>query len=425
MQFQRIKGADDFYPAEQAIREAIYAKLAEQARKFGFQRVDMPAIDTLKLLTAKSGEEVKQQIFVFEKKGSEELGLRFDLTVPMTRMFIAKQKELQKPVKWFSVNKMWRYEAPQAGRMREFTQLSAELFGTDKPEADALCINLIIACLESLGLTEKDFTIRINNRKLLEGLLLEVTSQEKLPDIVRIVDKSNKIGEIEFAQELKKLGLDLQKIEVIKKITKCQGSPSILATIRKELKPNALATEGLNELENVLQFVDKKYITINLSIARGLAYYTGNVYEAFDKQGKYRALAGGGRYDELVQLLGGEPTPATGFAIGMETLRLLLEEKGKLPKAEIGPDYYVAPVNEDMIPKALEIAKKMREKYTVDIDLMRRKLVKQFEYANTLGAKKIIIVGEKDIKENKVTVRELATGKEEKIPLNTLLQQED
>jgi len=422
MQFQRIKGAEDFYPTEQAIREAIYNKLEEQSRKFGFQRVDMPAIETIKLLTAKSGEEVKQQIFVLEQKGSEELGLRFDLTVPMTRMFVTKQKELQKPVKWFAINKMWRYEAPQAGRQREFSQLSVELFGSEKPEADAQCINLIIACLESLGLTNKDFTIRINNRKLLEGLLLEVVSQDKLPDVVRIVDKSAKIGEIEFAQELKKIGIDLQKIEVIKKITKCQGNPSILTTIKNELKPNALAMEGLTELENTLSFVDKKYITVNLSIARGLAYYTGNVYECFDKEGKYRSLAGGGRYDQLVQLLGGEPTPATGFAIGMETLRLVLEEKGKLPKVDIAPEYYIAPVNEAMIPKALEIAQKLREKYTVDIDLMRRRLVKQFEYANTLGAKKIIIVGEKDLAEGKVTIRELATGKEEKILLNNLIQ---
>ncbi len=419
MQFQRIKGAEDFYPAEQAIREAIYAKLDEQARKFGFQRVDMPAIETIKLLTAKSGEEVRQQIFVLEKKGTEELGLRFDLTVPMTRMFVAKQKELPKPVKWFSINKMWRYEAPQAGRQREFSQLSVELFGSDKPEADAACINLIIACMESLGLTNKDFTLRINNRKLLEGLLLEVTSQDKLPEVVRLVDKSNKIGEVEFAQELKKLGIDLQKIEVIKKITKCQGPPSILATIRSELKPNALAMEGLTELENVLQFVDKKYITINLSIARGLAYYTGNVYECFDKEGKYRALAGGGRYDQLVQLLGGEPTPATGFAIGMETLRLLLEEKGKLPKVEIGTEYYIAPVGET-IAKAIEIATALRKKNTVDIDLMRRSLTKQIEYAATIGAKKLVIVGERDLKEGKVTVRELATGKEEKIPLDRI-----
>jgi len=377
MKFQRIKGVEDFYPQEQAIREAIYAKLAEQAKKFGFQSVDVPVVETLKLLTAKSGEEIKQQLFTLEKKGTEEMALRFDLTVPMTRMFVAKQKEMPKPVKWYSINKNWRYEAPQKGREREFTQLSVELFGSDKAEADATCINLIIACMESLGLTEKDFSIRVNNRKLLEGLLLEVTSQDKLPDVVRLVDKSNKIGEIEFAKELKNIGLDLQKIEVIKKITKCQGDASILATIKKELKPNGLATEGLEELERVLQYVDKKYITVNLSIARGLAYYTSIVYECFDKEGKYRALAGGGRYDQLVQLLGGDPAPAGGFAIGMETLRLLLEEKGKLPKVSTGPDYYIAPINEAMIPKALEIANVLRKKNNVDIDLMRRKLTKK------------------------------------------------
>ncbi|MEM3154834.1 MAG: histidine--tRNA ligase [Candidatus Woesearchaeota archaeon] len=423
MQYQRIKGAEDFYPKEEALREYIYRKLDEQARKFGFQRVDMPAIETVKLLTAKSGEEIRQQIFVLEKRGTEELGLRFDLTVPMTRMFVAKQRELPKPVKWYSINKMWRYEAPQAGRLREFSQLSVELFGTDKPEADAQCINLMIACFEALGLTSKDITIKINNRKLLEGLLLEVVSQDKLADVVRIIDKSGKIGEIEFAQELKKLGIDLQKIEVIRKITRCQGPASILSTIKNELKPNALAIEGLAELEKTLALVDKKYMTVNLSIARGLAYYTGNVYECFDREGKYRALAGGGRYDQLVQLLGGEVTPATGFAIGMETLRMLLEDKKLLPKVDIGPEYYVAPVNEKLNEKAREIVNAIRKKTTADIDLMRRGLTKQIEYAAAIGAKKIVIVGEKDLAENKITVRELESGKEEKVLLRTLLQE--
>ncbi len=420
MEFQRIKGAEDYYPAEQAKQEAICNKLDETARKYGFQKVNMPAIETIKLLTAKSGEEIKQQIFVLEKKGAEELGLRFDLTVPMARMFVAKQRELQKPVKWFSIAPMWRYEAPQKGRLREFSQLSVELFGSDKPEADATCINMIISCMESFGLTSKDIMIKINNRKLLEGLLLEVTTQDKLPEVVRIIDKSGKISEIEFTIELKKIGIETQKIEIIKKIIKCQGAASILATIRKELEPNALATEGLEELENTLKFVNKDYIKVDLSIARGLAYYTGNVYECYDKEGKYRALAGGGRYDQLVQLFGGEPTPATGFAIGTATLTLLLTDKGLLPKTDIGPDYYIAPVDEKMLTTAVEIAAKLRTKNTVDIDLMRRKLSKQFEYANFIGAKKIIIVGEKDLKEGKVTIRDLKTGKEEKVSLDKI-----
>ncbi len=419
MQFQRIKGAEDFYPAEQAVEKAIGDNLRVQAKRFGFQEVNMPAIETIKLLTAKSGEQVKEQIFVLEKRGAEELGLRFDLTVPIARMFVSKQKELQKPVKWFAVAPMWRYEAPQAGRLREFTQLSVECFGSDKPEADATCINLIIACMESFGLTSKDIKIKINNKKLLEGLLLELVSKEKLEDVIRIIDKSAKISEIEFMQELKALGVDENKIEIIKKIIKIQGSPSCLDKIR-ELNPKALALQGLAELDNTLKFVNKEYVVVDLSIARGLAYYTGNVYECFDREGKYRALAGGGRYDQLVELFGGEPTPATGFAIGTATLTLLLKDKGLLPKVELGPDYYVAPVNEDMIPKAMEIAAKLRINYSVDIDLMRRKLAKQFEYANSIGAKKIVIVGEKDLAEGKVTVRELATGKEEKVAVDKL-----
>jgi len=335
-------------------------------------------------------------------------------------MFAAKQKELPKPVKWYSIDRMWRYESPQKGRQREFVQLSVELFGSNKPEADALCINLIIACMRAVGLRANDFTIKINNRKLLEGLLLEITTQDKLPEIVRVIDKSTKLKPVEFMEELQKAGLDRQKIEVINKIIACKGTPDILDTIKQQLNPNALATEGIDELKNTLQYIDEEYVTVDLSVARGLAYYTGNVYECFDKEGKYRSLAGGGRYDELIQLLGGEPTPATGMAIGMETLTVLLRDKGLLPQVAYGPEYYIAPVNENMLPKAMEIAIQLRKKTTVDIDLMRRKLSKQLEYASSIGAKNVVIVGEKDLAEGKVTIRNLGSGKEEKVALDTL-----
>jgi len=420
MSFQRVKGAEDYFPKELAVREAIYKVLNDQACKFGFQKVDVPIMETMKLLTAKSGEEATKQIFVLEKRSAEELGLRFELTVGMVRMFVSKQKELAKPVKWFTTDKMWRYESPQKGRQREFAQLSIELFGSAKAEADALCINLIISCLKAFGLKNTDFSVKISNLKLLEGLLTEFVPKDKLDKTIRIIDKSSKTGPVEFVEELKKIGLDMQKIEVVKKIIACKGGPNILESIKKELNPNDLAKEGIKELENTLKYLDEKYIEIDLSIVRGLAYYTGTVYEAFDKERKYRSLAGGGRYDKLVELLGGRPEPATGMAMGMETLTLLLTDKKLLPKVEIGPEYYIAPVNEKMMSKAMEIAKKLRGKTTVDIDLMQRKLSKQFEYANTINAAKIVIVGEKDLKEGKVTVRDLKSGKEQQIPLDNL-----
>ena len=418
MQYQPVKGMEDYYPKEFAIREWLSTALAEEARKFGFVQVSSPALESLKLLTAKSGEEVKDQIFLTERKGSEELGLRFDLTVPMTRMFVAKQREMQKPVKWFAIAPMWRYEAPQKGRAREFMQLSVELFGSSNPEADATCINLIISCMEKIGLTSKDITLKINNRKLIEGLLEELAPAKDVPEVVQLIDKSAKISEADFKKQLQALGI--KKPEEVQKITMTKGNPEILAQVKK-FKLNALAKQGLEELENTLALVDKKYITIDLSIARGLAYYTGNVFECFDREGKYRALAGGGRYDELVKIFGGEPTPATGFAIGLTPLTVMLTEKGLIPELKVGPEFYVAPVNDKVLQKAIDIVQKLRSQgKSTDIDLMRRKLDKQFDYAISIGAKKIVIVGEKDLAQNQVTIRELKTGKEEKVPIRNI-----
>ncbi len=424
MEFQRVKGMDEYYPDDYAVYKAIADTLEMNAVKFGFRQVSIPAIESIGLLTAKSGEEVKQQIFVLEKKGNEELGLRFDLTVPMTRMFVLKQREMAKPVKWFSIAPMWRYESPQKGRQREFTQLSVELFGSDKAEADAVCLNLLISCMESFGLTSKDITIKINNRKLLEGLLLEVVTENKMPAVVHVIDKVKKLSTLEFEQELEKAGVPGEKIDAVKKITQLQatGKPTDwLDSLQKSIKVNELAAHGIKELKDTLLLVNQDYITLDISIARGLAYYTGNVYECFDREAKYRSLAGGGRYDTLVELFGGEATAATGFAIGFATLSLLLADKGKLPTSVTGPDYYIAPIGEKMLSKAMEVASTLRKKYSVDIDLMRRGLTKQFDYANAIKAKNIVIVGEKDLAEGQVTVRELATGKEQKVPLNKLL----
>ncbi|RMD57730.1 histidine--tRNA ligase [Candidatus Woesearchaeota archaeon] len=420
MAFQRVRGTEDYPPKEHALHEAIQTRLKEQAKRFGFSQVDTPAIETLKLLTAKSGEEIKEQLFVFEKKGSEEIALRFDLTVPLTRLFVEKQKEIPKPVKWFALAPMWRYEAPQKARMREFRQLSVELFGSKYPEADAQCINLALSCLNSFGLTHKDVVLKINNRKLLEGILQKIAGKEKIEEIVRIIDKSSKITAQEFKSELERAGCSEEAIGKISKLTEVKGGIEVIEKIREELQLDELAKEGLEELSETLDLVDKKYVQIDLSIARGLAYYTGNVYEIFDRKGKYRSIAGGGRYDNLVELFGGEPTPATGFAIGITPLSVVLEELGKLPETQIGPEYYIAPVNESVLKQAIEIAEKLRKKTSCDVDIMRRKLSKQFDYANSIGARKIIIVGEKDLERGEVTIRDLSTGVEKKVKIDSI-----
>jgi len=410
--FQKPTGTTDFYPEDLSARNKIFASLRKTAKRYGFNEVEAPAFETTDLLTKKSGEEILGQIFTLEQRGDEKFGLRFDLTIPVTRMFIEKQKSVQKPVKWFGLSRMWRYERPQAGRAREFYQLSVELFGCDKPEADAEVINLAINCLTDLGLTEDDFFVKINNRKLLQGLLLGIVKEEQLEALIRIIDKVKKISSDEFEKELKLIKVEPKEL---KSILKCETLKDI-----SELKLNKLAKEGLEELKAVFNLLDSKYVKFDISVARGLAYYTGTVFEVYDKQEKFRALAGGGRYDNLVELYGGAPTPATGFGMGYSTLSLLLKEKELLPKPDIGVDYFVVIIGDENKEKALEIIKRLRKKYSVDYDLQGRNIKNQMNYADSIDAKKVIFIGEEEIKSGMLTVKDMKTRQQSKISIEIL-----
>ena len=404
MAFKKPKGTLDFYPGEKALQRYIFDLIRSKAINYNFKEIESPAFEELNLLSKKEGEEIKSQIFTLDKRGNESFGLRFDLTVPTARMFIEKQKALPKPQKWFMLSRMWRYEQPQAGRLREFYQASFEVFGSNKPEADAEVLNLAIDVLTSLKLTSKDFQININNRKLLEGLLLDIVDKKQIPEVIRIIDKKSKITNEAFDEELKKLNVDSKEIN------------KILNSDLKDIKPNnELAKDGLKELNSILDLLKskKEYLNVDLSTARGLAYYTGTVFEIFDKKGKYRALAGGGRYDKLIEMFDGQSTPATGFAIGYATLSLLLKDKKLLPEINLGPDYYIAILNDEVKEDALKIVSKLREKNIVEVDLMQRNLGNQFKYADKISAKKVIVIGPDEIKSGIVKDKDMISGNEE------------
>ncbi len=419
MQYQKPKGTRDFYPGEKRARHVLFDSFRSIAAKYGYGEIESPAFEYLELLTAKSGEEIKKEIFVMEQRSSEQLGLKFDLTIPAARLFIQKQKELPKPVKWFYVDKMWRYERPQAGRLREFYQMGVELFGSDKAEADAEVISLAIDFLLNLGLKKEQFIVKINNRKLLEGLLKRLKISN-ISETIRVIDKKNKISEADFTAELKKLKLTSQQIQNIKQMLKT-NNPNDL----KKLKFFAQEAElGLKELNAVIYalklFRKERYIQFDLSAARGLDYYTGCVFECFDSKQAMRSIFAGGRYDNLIENFGGEKTPATGFAIGDATLQLLLEENGLW---EIKPqpiDYYIIVISENAKEQAFELCQRLRLKYAADIDLTGRSIKNQLDYANKLGAQKVIFLGDSEIKSQKATIKDMRTGKEEKIPFTKL-----
>lgn len=401
----------DFYPAEESIKQWLFERMRNAAKAFAFQEVDPPVVESLGLLTAKSGEEIKQQIFVLEQRSNEALALRPEFTPGFARMFVAKQRELPKPVKWFTIGKAWRYEAPQKGRAREFFQLNAELYGSDKPEADAEIINLALTVMKNLGLKENDYVVRLNNRKLLGGIIADIAPDDKIEAAMRLIDKSSKIIPQEFETEAKKEGIDAKELLAI---TKLQGVPSKIITEieKRNLTPQAAA--GLAEIKALVNLLQKKGIQLDLSLARGFAYYTGTVFEVFDATGNFRALCGGGRYDNLIETYGGQKTPAVGFGMGDKTITLFLKQKELLPKISTGPDYFVVSISEKTIEYARDIATKMRQKFSVETDLMQRKLGKQLEYADSIRAKNVVFVGEDEVKTGVLKIKNMSTGKEEK-----------
>ncbi|MBW2992017.1 histidine--tRNA ligase [Candidatus Woesearchaeota archaeon] len=408
MVFQKPAGTRDFYPEEMDARNRVLANLKSTCKRYGFLEIEVPIIENLSLLTAKAGEEIKQQTFNLEKKGNEELALRPEFTASVARMFIEKQKVLQKPVGWFCFGSCFRYERPQKGRLREFSQLNAEIYGSNSSLADAEIISLGIDCLLSLGLTKNDFVVKINSRSLLESLLKELKINNT-DGVFRIIDKKLKISFEDFKKELKKAKLNDSQI---KKLIKLLDEKDI-----SKLKN----TEELKQLFNYLKKLGKKdFIEFDLSITRGLAYYTGTVFECFDRKGKLRSIFAGGRYDKMIEQLGGQSTPATGFALGDATLQLLLEDRNLLPKAGLKIDYFIAPMNEKCIPFALEVLNKIREKSSADIDLMQRKIGKQLEFASNIGAKKAVIIGDDEVKTKKLTVKDLKTGKQKKVSLDKI-----
>lgn len=341
----------------------------------------------------------------------------------MRKIILQKQLELAKPIRWAYAEDNFRYERPQAGRLRCFTQLGCELYGSDNILADAEQICIIIDFFKELGLTSHDFSIRINDRDLLEGILYDLVGGEKVFEVISVFDKYNKIGDDNFLSTLTKdLSLDKEIAETLLALVKIRGGKEVLEGILGYTK-NEQAKKGLEKLKEICELLDMHYVEIDMSIARGLDYYTGFVFEGFDRYGYFRALCGGGRYDNMIEQFGAQKTPAVGFAIGTATLSLLLEKLSKLPKFENAVDYFITGIGENIeIKKYMgHVAKKIRhDGKSCDMDLQNRNMGKKFSYGEGIGAEWIIIIGETEIKEKTVSMKNLKTGEQKTVKLDDI-----
>ena len=416
--YDRLKGFRDFYPGEMTARRAVIDTVEDAVRRYGFREVGTPALERTQMYVDKSGEEIVEELYAFEDKAGREVSLTPELTPTVARMVVARQKALAKPIKWFSTRPFWRYEQVQQGRFREFYQTNVDVFGSSEPTADAEVLAVAADAMVDLGLADDEFTFRVSHRDILAGLLEALDSDVDTRAAIRAVDKSAKIGHEEYYGLLVDAGLDRSEAEAFDEVLATDDLDELVAFAETERVERA--TENLRAvLEATEDLGVRKHCTLSLETARGLDYYTGVVFECFDTTGEVsRAVFGGGRYDDLIEGFGGQSTPAVGVGIGHATLSLLCQRAGVWPSEELETDYYVLQAG-DTRAETAEIARQLRELgHVVETDLAGRGFGGQLSYADGIGAETVVIVGERDLSEGMVTIKDMVSGDQTQVPVD-------
>jgi histidyl-tRNA synthetase len=414
---ESLKGIYDRYPDEWATWKHLIEVVDETAEEFGFRQIDPPSVERQQLWTSKENEEIVEQMYSFTDKGGHEVALIPEQTPTRARL-IQKRKDLKTPIKWYCTSKRWRYEDVTKGRDREFRQGDFDIFGIESVEADAEVIAAAATIYKKLGLDNRvDF--RINDRKLLESILAS-QGIEKTEEAMKVVDDKEKMSEEEFLEDLKNKGLSGDEAEQVNELTNVSG-PILEQVEELREKASEEVQERIDRIEELAEALESYNVAdmcrIDLSIVRGLAYYTGLVFEAFDNEGELRALFGGGRYDNLVGEFGDREVPAVGFGFGYSTTIELLKKEGRYPLRDVETDVYVLSASESVRDKAINYATKLRQKgLVVETDLAARGFGSQLGYADNINAKKTLIIGERDLENNEVTIKDMETGDEEKVP---------
>jgi histidyl-tRNA synthetase len=405
----RLPGFRDFYPdpipsseeGRMEERQHIFRLWRQVARRYGFREYDGPPLETLELYKAKSGDEIIHQLYHFSDKGGRDIALRPEMTPTLARMVASHQRNYKKPMKWFSIPQLFRYERQQKGRLREHFQLNADIVGESDHAADAELIAFLIDVLRALGLSSEDFVIRLSSRDAWQLFFDErCDDQGKAYEFFQIVDKLERETPEISAARFAKIGIDFEEVSAL--IKAAEPTP----VLRKMLEQ--LEDRGLGD-----------YVKIDYGVIRGLAYYTGVVFEAFDREGVFRAIAGGGRYDHLIKLISKDKVdlPALGFGMGDVVLGDMLRAKGLFPKATDGADIYFQILDEALRSSSLGTIQKLRDQgVSVEWPMTPSSPKKQFKSANDLGARYAVSISDLDA----FLIKDLQTRETSTITLDQL-----
>ncbi len=419
-----LPGFRDFYPAEFAIRSHITTCWRQVATRYGFEEYDGPPLEPLDLYTEKSGDEIVHQLYNFEDKGGRAVALRPEMTPTLARMAGARAAGLRKPVRWFSVPQLFRYERTQRGRLREHFQWNVDILGEEDITADAEVLAVALDALRSLGLGAADIVARFNDRRLLEKLVLGAgVPAASLMKAYGAIDKLTREAPERIREKLiKDAGVDDATADAVMRVFTHRTLDGMHAAygddagIREEI-------ERLRAYETHLAALGfEGFVQFDPAIVRGLAYYTGTVFEIFDRAGELRAVCGGGRYDGLTGSVSGANLPAVGFGMGDVVLGELLSDKGLLPPTTQSVDYYLVSVSEDERITMLNVAQGLRSRgHSVLYGLRQAGSGKQFKDADARGARAVIVIGPDEVKSGEVVIRNKATGTEQRVRLHELM----
>ena len=419
-----LPGFRDFYPEQLATRNYLMSVWRDISRRYGFVEYDGPPLEPLELYTKKSGDEIVGQLYTFTDKGDREVALRPEMTPTLARMVAAKANAMRKPIRWFSVPQLFRYERQQKGRLREHFQLNVDIIGEASVAADAELLAVAIDVMRAVGLTSQDVRARVSDRRLLTAALSSAgVMNTEMPAVFAAIDKAGReprdvtVGKVEKA---------VSSAEARQGVERLLDNTRDLDSLARDFLDSPDVVEEVARMREYMSFLDAlgvgEWVEFDLSIVRGLAYYTGKVFELFDAKGEFRAICGGGRYDDLLSTIGGVDLPALGFGMGDVVLTELLRARNLLPEPVLATEYWVASEDDSMLPDVMSVAGRLRAKArSVEYALKSQTLSRQLKTASSAGVRNVVLLRRADYDNGKVTVKTLADGSEQIVALDAFL----
>lgn len=418
-----LPGFRDFYPEDLAVRAHIFAVWRDVARRYAFEEYDGPPIEPLELYTRKSGAEIVEQLYQFEDKGGRQVALRPEMTPTLARMAAARARALPKPVRWYSIPQLFRYERQQRGRLREHFQLNLDILGETDVLADAELLAAALDIVLQLGLDSSRVRARVSDRRLLGAAFRSAGVPEpKLLEVYQAVDHLDREPRDRLEERLGKLGLEHETIGDIFQIVETEDVSELVGQLgsSKELQTCVEELQTYREHLDDLGFGD--YLDFDLSVVRGLAYYTGIVFELWDARRELRAICGGGRYDDLLSDLTNIDLPALGFGMGDVVLTELLRDHDELPTYRRGVDCFVVMLGDAARRQGLRAAAELRAAgHSVAYDFRERSVARQFKSADQIDARLTIVLGPEELERREAIVRDMRSGEQESVRLSELV----